>query len=262
MIPESETEAAWVRAVFAEAADDVAPGPVPLADVRRRGRARRVRRSAALGVVAAAATAVVAVASVTLLLSPAAPADQRQPSVADRPGPSDTSPPPPPAPVPPAPSASAGGSASSRPPAKPPRSVRPGERVDAGQGWKVWLTEDGKHWSGPDGYENFRSVTDGNLDLSRPGLSHQSQSGPDGAFHSGVYYGTRDAAGVEIADGSGRKTAATLLELPGHPGWGVWYAHTPPSEDGPTVTLYDDAGTALADVPGGLFGGRGASPAS
>ncbi|MCX4545938.1 hypothetical protein [Streptomyces sp. NBC_01565] len=255
MIPESDLEAAWVRAVFAEAAQDVAPGPVPLADVRRRGRARRVRRSAALaglGVVSAAAVAVVAVASVTLVLSPS---DARQPSVAVRPSL--------PAPLPtPSPSASISPSASSPPAVEPPRTVRPDERVDAGRGWTVWLTAQGKYWTGPDDHQNFRSVTDGNLDLTRPGVSHQSEGDATGVFHSGVYYGP-GAARVELTDSAGTKTDATLLQLPGRPGWGVWYAHTRPPSDGLAVTLYDAAGKALTDLPGGSpFGGPGANPAS
>ncbi|MFD6186622.1 hypothetical protein [Streptomyces goshikiensis] len=135
------------------------------------------------------------------------------------------------------------------------RVVLPGERVSAGKGWTLWLTRDGKHWAGPDGYENFRSVTDGNLDLSRPGVSHQSESDADGAFHSGVYYGTRKAARVELTDRAGKKTTASLLELPGHPGWGAWYAHTAPAErsGAQRVALYDRAGVLLADLPAWEF---------
>ncbi|MFG2713575.1 hypothetical protein ACGFX2_23885 [Streptomyces goshikiensis] len=135
------------------------------------------------------------------------------------------------------------------------RVVLPGERVAAGRGWTLWLTRDGKHWSGPDGYENFRSVTDGNLDLSQPGVSHQSESDADGAFHSGVYYGTRGAARVELTDRAGKKTTASLLELPGRPGWGAWYAHTAPAErtGALRVALYDRTGRLLAELPAREF---------
>ncbi|MFV2120213.1 hypothetical protein ACE14D_17935, partial [Streptomyces sp. Act-28] len=121
------------------------------------------------------------------------------------------------------------------------RLVRPGERVDAGRGYTLWLTPDGKHWSGPDGFENFRSVVDGNIDRSRPGISHQSEGDGSGVFHSGVYYGTEDAARVELVAADGTRTPASLVELPGEPGWGAWYAHTPPSggTGGPGVALYD-----------------------
>ncbi|MFJ7958431.1 hypothetical protein ACIQ62_19290 [Streptomyces sp. NPDC096319] len=129
------------------------------------------------------------------------------------------------------------------------RTVRSGERVDAGRGYTVWLTEDGKHWAGPDGFENFRSVVDGNIDRSRPGVSHQSEGDGAGVFHSGLYYGTKKAGRVELTDAGGHKTVATLVALPGHSDWGVWYAHTGPSKDSPAVALYDRAGRLLADLP-------------
>lgn len=132
----------------------------------------------------------------------------------------------------------------------PVRTVRPGERVDAGQGWTVWLTKQGKYWSGPDGYENFRSVVDGNIDRSQPGVSHQSEGGESGVFHSGLYYGTRAAGRVELTGADGRKTLATLVALPGRSDWGVWYVHTAPTQGGsPAVALYDRSGKLLADLP-------------
>ncbi|GEB60600.1 hypothetical protein [Streptomyces gardneri] len=135
-------------------------------------------------------------------------------------------------------------------PNTPIRTVRPGERVDAGQGWTVWLTKQGKYWSGPDGYENFRSVVDGNIDRTRPGVSHQSEGGESGVFHSGLYYGTRAAGRVELTDADGRKTLATLVALPGRSDWGVWYVHTAPTQGGsPAVALYDRSGKLLADLP-------------
>ncbi|MFF7776003.1 hypothetical protein ACFZCG_16430 [Streptomyces tanashiensis] len=143
----------------------------------------------------------------------------------------------------------------SRPAAAPTRirTVRSGERVDAGQGYTVWLTEDGKHWAGPDGFENFRSVVDGNIDRSHPGVSHQSEGSEAGVFHSGLYYGTRKAGRVELTDAEGHKTVATLVALPGRSDWGVWYAHTGPSKDSPAVALYDRAGKLLADLPARTF---------
>ncbi|MFD7980792.1 hypothetical protein [Streptomyces sp. NPDC059071] len=131
------------------------------------------------------------------------------------------------------------------------RVVASGERVDAGDGWTVWLTEEGKYWSGPDGYENFRSVVDGNVDLSRPGVSHQSEGSAAGVFHSGLYYGTKKVGKVVLIGTDGTRTTAALLELPGRPGWGVWYAHTGPENDGgAAVALYDRNGRLLAELPG------------
>ncbi|MFF0434720.1 hypothetical protein ACFYU9_21100 [Streptomyces sp. NPDC004327] len=129
------------------------------------------------------------------------------------------------------------------------RVVRSGERVDAGGGFTVWLTPDGKHWAGADGFENFRSVVDGNIDPSQPGVSHQSEGDATGSFHSGLYYGTRKAGKVVLTGADGRKTTATLLELPGHPGWGVWYAHRDGSSKGVGVALYDRNGRLLTELP-------------
>ncbi|MET8505433.1 hypothetical protein ABZV60_12340 [Streptomyces sp. NPDC004787] len=131
----------------------------------------------------------------------------------------------------------------------PVRVVAPGERVDAGGGFTVWLTAEGKHWLGPDGTENFRSVVDGNIDLSRPGVSHQAEGDATATFHSGLFYGTRRAGQVVLTDADGHRTSATLLELPGRPGWGVWYAHRTGSVEGVGVALYDRNGRLLAELP-------------
>ncbi|MFE8940044.1 hypothetical protein ACFYNX_21450 [Streptomyces sp. NPDC007872] len=135
------------------------------------------------------------------------------------------------------------------------RTVHPGERVDAGRGYTVWLTREGKHWNGPEEYENFRSVVDGNIDRSEPGVSHQSEGTAEGVFHSGLYYGTTRAGRVELTGSGGRRTVATLLALPGRPDWGVWYAHTPAptGKEGLAVALYDRRGALLADLPAGPF---------
>ncbi|MEU1226827.1 hypothetical protein [Streptomyces sp. NPDC005828] len=213
-----------VRAEFVRAALDVTPGPVPLAAVRHAGRRRRRRRTAGLSALAVlgVGTAVAAVvALVPVRPSPPAPGPVAAPPTVARP--------------------------TQTPP--PVRVVAAGERVDVGRGITVWLTEDGKHWSGPEG-ENFRSVADGNIDRAEPGVSHQSEGGPKGAFHSGLYYGTRAPGRVELTATGGRPVRATLLELPGHPGWGVWYAYLGPGGGRATVTLYDRAGTRLAQLPG------------
>ncbi|MFF2775275.1 hypothetical protein ACFVU3_10235 [Streptomyces sp. NPDC058052] len=125
------------------------------------------------------------------------------------------------------------------------RTVRSGERVDAGGGYTIWLTRQGKHWTGPDGFEQFRSVVDGNLDLTRPALSHQGE----GTFHSGVYGGPQAPGRVEVTDAEGRVTRATLLQLPGRPGWGVWYAHTAPSDRDVSVAFYARDGRLLVELP-------------
>ncbi|MFG3495602.1 hypothetical protein [Streptomyces sp. NPDC047928] len=229
--PEPEAaEARRLRTVFADTALDITPGPVPLAAVERAGRARRRRRRTGL-----TACCAVLVTSLTFtahhVLTPA-----RGPSAVTPASPTASAPPSPRPSKPPVPA--------------PPRIVSPGERVDAAPGVRVWLTEAGKHWSGPDGGENFRSAVDGNLDTARPGASHQSEGdGENAAFHSGVYYGTGGRpVRVVLTDSGGTATTASLIELPGEPGWGVWYATTGPGEH--TVTLYDAAGAVLFELPG------------
>ncbi|MEU0720242.1 hypothetical protein ABZ498_24060 [Streptomyces lavendulocolor] len=147
------------------------------------------------------------------------------------------------APAPAAPASAAPALPAAKGPSAQVRTVAPGERVHAGHGVRLWLTEEGKHWSTPGGGENFRSVTDGSLDLASPGITHQAEGRARGVFHSGIYYGAKAPARVEIGN-----TAAALLELPGSPGWGVWYATTPSADPG--VTLYDSAGRVLARLPG------------
>ncbi|MFJ8589192.1 hypothetical protein ACIRD2_31665 [Streptomyces sp. NPDC093595] len=131
------------------------------------------------------------------------------------------------------------------------RVVAPGERVKAAPGVELWLTPEGKHWSTGDGGENFRSVVDGNLDMSAPGVSHQTEGTAKRLFHSGVWYGTKAAARVVLTDAAGKVTTAKLVELPGKPGWGAWYATTPAAAGtGHGVTLYDRHGRVLAELPG------------
>ncbi|MGW6740852.1 hypothetical protein ACWGDX_08915 [Streptomyces sp. NPDC055025] len=232
-----------LRDSVAEAANAVTPSPVPLAAIERAGRARRRRGNAAL-----------AVAGCGLLLGPLAVVLVRG------------TPPPDPAPVP-APVLTAPPAPSPAP--EPVRVVRPGQRVKAAPGTEVWLTEDGKHWSTPEQPDQFRSVSDGNLDLSAPGISHQAETAGNRYFHSGIYYGTRDAGRVEITTRNGRVVRAELLELAGRPGWGVWYTTTelPPagtalgpegadagtSADAPVdfirdITVYDSAGAVVTTL--------------
>ncbi|MFD9046987.1 hypothetical protein [Streptomyces zaomyceticus] len=224
-----------VRAAFARAAFEITPGPMPLEAVRRAGRIRRRRRTTALSAfsVLTVASAVAAVVALTPV----------------RPSP----PPLPPAAVPPTAvrtSAPAPRTGADLPPApSPKRVVAAGERVDAGKGWRIWLTQDGKHWTGPEGYENFRSAVDGNIDLTAPNVSHQSEGNGEGAFHSGLYYGTRTAGRVELKGAGDRVIVATLLELPGRPGWGVWYAHSGPTDGDVSPVLYDRAGKKLSSLP-------------
>ncbi|MFE4831337.1 hypothetical protein [Streptomyces sp. NPDC056672] len=232
-----------LRDSVAEAANAVTPSPVPLTAIERAGRARRRRGNAAL-----------AMAGCGLLLGPLAVVLVRG------------TPPPDPAPVP-APVLTAPPTPSPTP--EPVRVVRPGQRVKAAPGTEVWLTEDAKHWSTPEQPDQFRSVSDGNLDLSEPGVTRQSETADNRSFHSGIYYGTRDVGRVEITTLNGEVVRAELLELAGRPGWGVWYATAEPPSAGTAlgpegadagtstgapvdsirvITLYDSAGAVLATL--------------
>ncbi|MBQ0983669.1 hypothetical protein KBZ10_03850 [Streptomyces sp. F63] len=264
-----------LREVFTEAARDITPSPVPLTEITRAGTARHRRRVAAL-------------AAGCLLLLPASAAAVHY---AAFPGASTVRPAAPP------PSSPAVEPTQEPPESGSPRVVRPEERVRAAPGVELWLTADGLHWSSPEQPGQFRSVTDGNLDLSRPGVSvHSEPAGDDRYFHSGVYHGRGTAARVEIATGRGT-VSGHLLRLPGDPGWGVWYATTPlpgrdraategtesardsdgmkgpglaDGTDGPDtpgasaparrVTVYDTRGTVLAELVTGRGGATTADP--
>ncbi|MFE5794668.1 hypothetical protein ACFQ8C_19090 [Streptomyces sp. NPDC056503] len=238
---------AWddlLRAEFARAAHDVTPGPAPVAAVVRAGRARRRRRTVALSVLAVLGVSAAVAAGTALVRDPHPAAGLAAPPVVSSASATDPASAPTGASAPTVPSVPPASRHVDEVPA-PVRTVAAGERVRAAPGWMVWLTARGKHWQGgEDGLEQFRSVVDGNIDRTRPALSHQGE----GTFHSGLYYGTDDAGRVELVDAEGRTTVATLLQLPGRPGWGVWYA-VAPDADAVGPRLYDRAGRLLFDLP-------------
>ncbi|MFJ3245458.1 hypothetical protein [Streptomyces sp. NPDC086782] len=107
-----------------------------------------------------------------------------------------------------------------------PRVVASGEHVTAAPGFELWLTAEGKYWTTPSMPDEpqFRSVVDGNIDRNTPGVGVQSEGDSSRVYLSGVYYGGKGTASsveVETADGTVR---GKLIELPGKPGWGAWYA--------------------------------------
>ncbi|MFF4347311.1 hypothetical protein [Streptomyces sp. NPDC001530] len=137
------------------------------------------------------------------------------------------------------------------------RVVASGEHVKVPGGAEIWLTEEGKYWTTPENPEpQFRSVVDGNIDLTRPGVSMQTE-GVDGRyFLSGLYYGGKGTASrvdVETAAGT---VHGKLLELAGKPGWGVWYAtaDVPTTDDHGgldffgSVTVYTTKGKVYAQL--------------
>ncbi|WP_327111220.1 hypothetical protein OG206_01215 [Streptomyces sp. NBC_01341] len=133
--------------------------------------------------------------------------------------------------------------------AAPVRVVAPGERVQAGAGVEIWLTEEGKHWSTPETGHQFRSAVDGNLDLRHPSVGLSTEILGDRCFLSGLYTGTDHARSVVVSTGDGEVTAP-LVRLPGSPGWGAWYADVPLHDDLTIdrVTLLDGRGKKIASM--------------
>ncbi|MFF7970686.1 sigma factor-like helix-turn-helix DNA-binding protein [Streptomyces sp. NPDC007905] len=218
-----------LRGLFAEAAEGalgVVPFAVPLETVERRGRSLRRRR---IGVAAAFCA---------LLLVPSAvfAFGRIGSGTADGSG------------------ARVAGVASS-----PIRIVAPGERVETVPGVRVWLTAEGMHWSTPQRSNQFRGLSEDTADdgaeRGKPSVSALLEPVNSAYFMSGMYHGlSTDPSRVEVSVG-GATVTGTVLTLAGGPGWGVWYTRAPLSSaelkasvaaGGPTVTVYDAAGKAVA----------------
>ncbi|GLW51843.1 hypothetical protein Stsp02_75030 [Streptomyces sp. NBRC 14336] len=212
-------------------AAEVLPGAVPLDAIEQRGRALRRRRVGAVVVACA------------LVLGPSAVL------AADRFGGGGDS--------------GGSGSAAEGAASSPVRIVTPGERVEAVRGVRLWLTDRGKHWSTPLSSHQFlglaEDITGENAhekaDDKKPRVSAQLEPLDDSFFLSGLYHGLSTAPGRVEASVGDIKVTGTVLTLAGSPGWGVWYARAPLSstalkaslaEGGPTVTVYDAAGKAVA----------------
>ncbi|MGV9345800.1 hypothetical protein ACWDSD_13495 [Streptomyces spiralis] len=225
-------ETGWLREALAEVAYDITPSRLPLAAVEHQGRRlRRRRRATVLG------------AGFGLLLVPLAlVAPHATGSDTER-----TTPPAASAPAAPPPSAS---------PVSTLRVVASGERVTAAPGFRLWLTAEGKHWTAPTSPEpQFRSVVDGNIDRNTPGVSLQSEMADGRVYLSGLYYGGKGvASGVEIETKAGT-VHGKLIELAGHPGWGVWYATTEVDSDaGPDGGSWDFVSqVTVHDAEGGIY---------
>ncbi|PNV33613.1 hypothetical protein C1708_15765 [Streptomyces sp. DH-12] len=149
--------------------------------------------------------------------------------------------------------AAASAPAAARKHAPTPRIVAPGERVTGAPGFELWLTPEGKHWTTPDMPEGqFRSVVDGNIDLSSPGVSLQYEGTPERVYLSGLYYGGKGTASVVEVETRAGTVAGKLIELPGRPGWGVWYATAVPDDSSwdfvSEVTVRDTKGRVYASL--------------
>ncbi|WP_331755774.1 hypothetical protein [Streptomyces sp. NBC_01643] len=128
------------------------------------------------------------------------------------------------------------------------RVVASGERVQAAPKVQLWLTKDGKHWSTPTQANQFRSVVDGNLDMSESGVSLQAEPVDGRYFLSGIYHGKGDAATVTVVTDRGTVTG-TVVNLAGQSGWGAWYATSELPNSANSVTVSDAAGHTIATLP-------------
>ncbi|WP_228044443.1 sigma factor-like helix-turn-helix DNA-binding protein [Streptomyces ferrugineus] len=212
-----------LREVYADAARDVVPSEVPLAEVQARGRVLRRRRIAVASAVCAALLAPAALLGADLIRGGDAGNGE-----------------------------SAAGATHAA--ASPVRVVTSGERVTAGPGIQVWLTADGGHWSVPWPVAG----DDGDRPLDEPGVSVRVDTVKGGFVLSGLFHGLRgEPSRVAVRTGDGGAATAKVLVLAGSAGWGVWYAKAPLPEknmkalladggDEPMVTVYDAAGKAVA----------------
>ncbi|MFF8512835.1 hypothetical protein ACF064_32660 [Streptomyces sp. NPDC015492] len=222
MSPQPESER--LRRIFAEAALAVTPSAVPLAAIEKAGRRHRRRRTTVLST--ACGLLLLPLAATTVHLASPETTTIGQPA----------------------------------PPTASARVVAPGERVQVAPKVSLWLTKDGKHWSTPTQADQFRSITDGNLDMSRPGVSLQSEPVDGTYLLSGVYHGKGDATTVRVVTDKGTVNGH-IVTLAGNPGWGAWYATNPlphrrlptgpTSADGKddlvkSVTVLDAAGRTIA----------------
>lgn len=136
------------------------------------------------------------------------------------------------------------------------RIVAPGEHVRVPGGAEIWLTQEGKHWTTPENTDpQFRSVVDGNIDPSRPGVSLQVEGAGSQYLLSGLYYGGTGTASRVVLRTTAGVVHGELLELAGKPGWGVWYATVDLPVDGDTdglgvsrVVVRDTAGKVYAQL--------------
>ncbi|NYI04521.1 hypothetical protein [Allostreptomyces psammosilenae] len=215
---------------------DLPVGPPPLREMLVRGRVVRRRRRALLGVVVGASAALVLGFTGTLVLSGQDPAE----SVVVPAAPASSPPPP------------AGEETS----AGLPRVVRPGERIEAGGGFLVWLTAQDEHVivdpEMPE-LEQGRKITDGNVPEDTIGL--RSFARPDGTLFTGAYRGDGDLHRVTLAS-QGVTVEAQVITLPGAPGWAAYHVYSdqlpPPGTDPDarvTVTAYAADGSVLATFP-------------
>ncbi|ANJ12085.1 MULTISPECIES: hypothetical protein [Streptomyces] len=221
--PQHRREAERLHDVLAVAADTLKPSPVPLAAIVRVGRARRRRRTVGLVIGCGLLLAPPAVAGFGVALPDHAPPAPGQ--AATRPTPPDTFDP------------------------VVFRVVAPGERVRTGTGPELWLTEKGLHRSTPGTPDQYQAVGDRAREHPRPTVGMTADTVGDRYFLSGLYTGDLRAGRV-IVESAGGPLTATVVRLPGTPGWGAWYAELPlrGSLAVHRVTLYDERGREVTSL--------------
>ncbi|MEU6365220.1 hypothetical protein ABZ876_05635 [Streptomyces sp. NPDC046931] len=141
--------------------------------------------------------------------------------------------------------------AAAKKPAPTPRVVAPGEHVTAAPGFEVWLTPEGKYWKSPLMDEpGFRSVVDGNIDLSTPNVSMQAEVGGGHAYLSGIYAGGKATASRVVVKTKEGTVHGDLVRLAGERRWGAWYATADYGTAGQDfiteITVYDTKGKVYA----------------
>ncbi|MFD3330550.1 hypothetical protein [Streptomyces sp. NPDC058701] len=212
-----------LRDAFTDAAHDISPSRVPLAAIKAAGHEQRRKRAAGL-----------AGACVLLLVPLAATAVEYLPSTASH----ITA-------TPAAPAVSA-------------RMTVPNERVTVAPGAELWLTKDGLHWSTPQQFNQFRSLTEGNVP-NEASVSLYAEPIGDVLFLAGAYRASTDAAAVRIETTSGTVNG-TIVRLTGKSGWGAWYATSPLAHSTATpqhgtkegsvlrITVLNGSGNTLASM--------------
>ncbi|MEY9965521.1 hypothetical protein ABIA33_003567 [Streptacidiphilus sp. MAP12-16] len=129
------------------------------------------------------------------------------------------------------------------------RVVQSGRTVDFGHGMWMTLTA-GQRCAGlgQPGGSTCKSVTDGN---QGPGtVSQQIMGDQSGTMYTPLYIGSGQVARMTVEVG-GTTYRATVVTLPGRPGYATGYVWGPPISGGlagisPKITVYDAQGQVLA----------------
>ncbi|GAB2470467.1 hypothetical protein [Streptomyces incanus] len=132
-----------------------------------------------------------------------------------------------------------------------PRVVRPYRPVEIGRGAKMGLLPEGRQNSvvGPgDIGESVEQARKHSGDNIRPdSLSSGTYVDEDHVLFHGAFRADTPPAGIDIVLDSGPRHTATMLSLPGDPGWGTYHAFGDAStaDTGFTVMAYAEDGGVL-----------------